>query len=291
MAMSLRERILTVYSGGVPDAVPYTLNLSLWFYHGNRLPWDLSVPYEVPERELIDCHRRFGCGFYVANLASFYSVSLPEGVSAATVKRTGKNGAAEIAWQVKTPLGKIERRRVWNESTYAWGVSRWGVRTEQDLAVLAHAMSGRRFASKWENYRAWVDEVGQLGVVYISPGYSAMGHLLHYWMGVEGVAYATADFPDALRRAVGQINLAFWRRRLAPSVLTFCRAECHFTGVSVKSLIASPYCGGWSRQNRRMFSPSVRVSVTGLDSRHCPRVKGISMMVLDAASFTATLSR
>ncbi|MFH1922868.1 MAG: uroporphyrinogen decarboxylase family protein [Planctomycetota bacterium] len=206
MGASLRERILAVYSGRVPDIVPYMLDLSHWFYHRNRLPWDLSVAYETPERDLIDCHKRFGCGFYMPNLASFYAVAFPEDVTAETERQVRENGSPEIVWRLKTSLGEIQRRRVWEETTYGWGISRWGVKTEQDLAVFTNAMSRRRFVPKWQNYQAWVDEVGALGVVYLSAGYSAMGYLLNYWMGIERVAYATVDFPDALQKAVDAVN-------------------------------------------------------------------------------------
>ncbi|MCK4602925.1 MAG: hypothetical protein KAU28_10695, partial [Phycisphaerae bacterium] len=70
----------------------------------------------------------------------------------------------------------------------------------------AYAMSRRTFAPLWDHYQAWVDYVGDDGVVYVSSGYSAMGYLLHYWMGLENVAYATVDFPDALREAVDAVN-------------------------------------------------------------------------------------
>ena len=48
--MTLRERILAVYRGETPDVVPYMLDLSHWFYHRHRLPWDLSQAYVEPER-------------------------------------------------------------------------------------------------------------------------------------------------------------------------------------------------------------------------------------------------
>ena len=79
--MTLRERILSVYRGETPDAVPFMLDLSHWFYHRERLPWDLSTVYEEPESQLIDYHRRAGVGFYVPNLASFYSATCPDGVA------------------------------------------------------------------------------------------------------------------------------------------------------------------------------------------------------------------
>jgi hypothetical protein len=203
--MTLRERILAVYRGERPDVVPYMLDLSHWFYWRHRMPWDLSVSYEQPEHPLIDFHRQAGAGFYMPNLATFYTARFPDGVKASTGKRQ-RGGAPEIVWRLETPLGAIERARVWEERTYAWGISQWGIRSAQDLRVFADAMGRRTFAPRWDNYRAWDEAVGDGGVVYLPAAYSAMGYLLHYWMGVEQVAYAAADFPGDLRQAVEAVN-------------------------------------------------------------------------------------
>jgi hypothetical protein len=200
-----RERILAVYRGEVPDRVPFMLDLSHWFYHRQRRPWDLSQAYEKPETDLIAEHRRLGVGFYLPNLGSFYSVDYADGVRAETVK-AGRGGVPEITWRFRTPCGSIERRRIWEETTYSWPISAWGVRTERDLRILAEALAARRYRPRWERYQAWLEEVGDLGVVYLSPGYSAMGHLLNYWMGVEQVMYAAADWPETLRETVSRIN-------------------------------------------------------------------------------------
>lgn len=69
--MTLRERILAVYRGDAPEAVPFMLDLSHWFYHSRQLPWDLSRAYEELECDLVDCHRDMGAGFYMPNLGSF----------------------------------------------------------------------------------------------------------------------------------------------------------------------------------------------------------------------------
>jgi len=205
MTKTYRDRILAVYRGDTPDVVPYMLDLSHWFYQKHHLPWDLSRAYEEPETELIDYHKQMGVGFYLPNLGSFYSVTFPSDVEVETIKRETE-GPPEITWRFGTPLGQIERRRRWEEQTYAWGISRWGILSENDLRVFGQAMSRRSFAPKWDRYRAWADEVGDQGVVYISPGYSAMGYLLHYWMGVESVAYALADYPQTLAEVVEAVN-------------------------------------------------------------------------------------
>ena len=55
----------------------------------------------------------------------------------------------------------------------------------------------------------------------------------------------------------------------------------YFTGVSVNALRANPYCGGLSREKRRIFSPLESVIVTGSDSCHFPEVKGMLITVLE----------
>jgi hypothetical protein len=203
--VTLRERILSVYRGDTPDVVPYMLDLSHWFYWKHHLPWDLSISYDQPEYALIDYHRQVGAGFYMPNLGAFYATAFPDDVEATAEKRQ-RNGVPEIVWRFTTPLGSIERARIWEEQTYAWGISQWGIGNERELRIFAHAMAGRTYAPLWDKYREWNEYVGDLGVVYLSAGYSAMGHLLNYWMGVEQTAYASVDIPDVLHETVDAVN-------------------------------------------------------------------------------------
>ena len=201
--MTLRERILAVYRGETPDVTPFMLDLSHWFYHRHRMPWDLSRSYDQPERELIDYHKKMGVGFYVPNLGSFFDVAYANDVQATVHK--GADGNA-ITWEFETPLGTIRRTRTWEEQTYAWAIPAWGIRTEQELRALGCALAARTYAPRWDRYQAWVDYVGDTGVVYLSAGYSAMGHLLSYWLGIEGTVYATVDWHDTMREVVDQVN-------------------------------------------------------------------------------------
>jgi len=203
--MTPRERILAVYRGETPDVVPFMLDLSHWFYHRNRQPWDLSQAYEEPEYALIDYHRQVGAGFYMPNLGAFYAAEHGSGVRAGVAK-SSEGGRPEISWSYETQSGRIERRRIWQESTYSWPISSWGVKTEEQLRVLGEAMGAREYQPRWDRYASWADYVGDLGVVYLTPGYSAMGHLLNYWMGVEGVMFAIADYADTFHDVVDQIN-------------------------------------------------------------------------------------
>ena len=201
--MTPKQRIEAVYQGRTPDQVPFMLDLSHWFYHENRLPWDLSKAYDKPEYELIDYHKRAGVGFYVPNLGSFFAVHYPPDVTTTVTK---SDDGRTITWQHETPLGTIRRSRVWEDATYAWGIARWALRSEPELRVLGHALAGRTYSPRWDRYQAWADAVGDCGVVYVGLGYSGMGQLLNYWLGVEGVMYAVADWPETVHEVVDQIN-------------------------------------------------------------------------------------
>ena len=203
--MTLRERILAVFRHQTPDVIPFMLDLSHWFYHRRRLPWDLSVSYVDPERELIDYHQRMRVGFYMPNLAAFFSAVYPCDVKVDVHQRVN-NGRREILWRLETADGQIERVRCWQQHTYAWAITRWGIRQEQDLRVFQSAMSRREFIPHWDRYRRWDEYVGDHGVVYLPMGYSAIGHLMHYWMGVENLVYATVDWSNLLHETVDAVN-------------------------------------------------------------------------------------
>lgn len=203
--MTFKERLLAVYAGEQPDQVPFMLDLSHWFYHRHHLPWDLSRSYDKPERELIDYHREHGVGFYMPNLGSFFVVDHAEDVAATCTKGT-RGGQPEIVWRLETPIGNIQRARVWEPTSYAWGISEWGIRCERDLRVFGHVMSRRTFRPLWERWQAWQEASGEDGVVYLPLGYSAMGYLLNYWMGVEQTMYATIDMPGVLEETVRLVN-------------------------------------------------------------------------------------
>ena len=201
--MTPKERIEAVYRGNTPDQVPFMLDLSHWYYQKNRLSWDLSKSYDEPEYKLIDYHKRHGVGFYMPNLGSFYSVSDPADVTTTVAK---SDDGRTITWSHETPGGTIRRSRVWEDATYAWGIAEWGVKTQHDLKVLAEALERRTYSPLWDRYNAWVEAVGDIGVVYVGAGYSGMGILLNYWLGIEGVMYACMDWPDTMRDVVDRIN-------------------------------------------------------------------------------------
>ena len=203
--MTPRERILAVYNGQTPDRVPYMLDLSHYYLHKFQLPWDLRNGYPKPDTGLMDFTKKMGAAFYCPQQTHFWDVKLGDGVKSYAETRV-VDGVPEITWRFDTPIGSIERIRVWEPGSYSWAIKKWGVTDEKDLAVLAYAMSSRRFTPIPQNYEDWANYIGEDGLVYLNSGYSAMGQLLNYWMGVENTVYASYDFEDELEECVRKIN-------------------------------------------------------------------------------------
>ena len=103
--MTERERILAVYRGVIPDRVPFFLDLSHWFNERHKIPFDLSTPATQPDGALIDCHRKIGAGFYLANLASSYDIVFPHEVASSAVKENSARGT-EIVWRIRRRWGR-----------------------------------------------------------------------------------------------------------------------------------------------------------------------------------------
>ena len=201
--MTIKQRIESVYRGVVPDEVPYMLDLSHWYYHKEQLPWDLSKPYEEPEYDLIDLHKKHDVGFYMPNLGHFYDVINSDDVMSEMHK---SSDGKKITWSLETPIGRIERTRVWEETSYSWGIRDWGITTKEQLKIFASAMRNRKYRFLPEKYHAWINAIGDTGVCYVGAGYSAMGQLLNYWMGVEGAIVASCEWPDEMWEVIDEVN-------------------------------------------------------------------------------------
>jgi hypothetical protein len=162
--MTERERMLAVYRGETPDRVPFFLDLSHWYNHRHKIPFDLSSLAMEPELPLIEYHQKAGAGFYLANLLSCYDIVYPADVVDIVSKETSARGV-EIIWRLETPLGTIERRRRWEEQSYSWYISKWGIGTEQDLRVFEYSMTRARFVPAFDRYQKWQRAINDLGTV------------------------------------------------------------------------------------------------------------------------------
>jgi len=281
MPLTMRERILSVYRGKTLDVMPFMLDLSHWFFHRNRLPWDLTMPYGEPDIKLIECHRNIGAGFYVPILGIGWKIEYRDGVACDVFKET-YHGNPSIVWRYTTPVGVIARRRVWEDISYSWPIHEWGVRTEQDIRILGYALSRRSFKPLFDSYARWVDAVGDTGVVYMPFGYSAMGQLMNAWMGVSETIYAANDWSGTVSEYVEQVNA---NNLELVDLLCSSKAEIVIMGDNFSSDIQPPdYFGKWSKafytEAVRRFHAAGKYVAVHIDGR----LKGALRMIRETGA-------
>ncbi len=148
--------------------------------------------------------------------------------------------------------------------------------------MFRYAMATRRFQPRWDRYQAWADEVGDAGVVYVSPGYSTMGYLLSYWMGIERTMFATVDWPTAMRETVEAVNANILD---LVDLLATSPAEIVIMGDNFSSDVQPPsFFEAWSRPFyaeaiRRLHSAGKYVAVH-IDGR----LRGAIRMIRDVGA-------
>lgn len=121
------------------------------------------------------------------------------------------------------------------------------------MRVFGYALSQLHISPAWDRYKAWADYVGDLGVVYMPLGYSAIGHLLNYWMGIEKMMFAAYDWAHTMHGVVEQINAALLRNL---DVLPESPAEVIFMGDNFSSDIQPPhFFAEWSQE---FYSEAIR---------------------------------
>ena len=146
-------------------------------------------------------------------------------------------------------------------------------------------MKSRSYSPRWDRYQAWANSVGDNGVVYLPLGYSALGHLLHYWMGIEGTIYASCDWPDSLRAFVDQVNA---NNLLLIDLVASSPAEIILMGDNFSSDIQPPrFFASWSQAYyveaiHRLHAAGKRVAIH-IDGR----LRGSLSMIHDAGADAA----
>ena len=93
------------------------------------------------------------------------------------------------------------------------------------------------FRPAFDRYDQWSAALGNLGLLYMPVGYSAMGQLLNYWMGIEKTMFAAADMPKVLEEVTEAI-----RTRLFDCVDLLCTgpADVILLGDNLGSDVQSP---------------------------------------------------
>ena len=228
--MTERQRLLCVLHGGTPDRVPWFADLGHWYRSEAGGMWDLfSITNRTPE--MASLHREVGAGWYV-EVGSLYEGFYDGGVE--HIRELEGDRAVE---RFITPVGKAYMERRWNPVSFSWDIKKHMAENSDDLRILLYAAEHRHFSPKLDNWQL-IEKTGEdVGLGFPHLGYTGLGSLISYYMGVENTIFAIYDEPDLFRRYIDEHN-----RAQLEAVDICCRSEApHFLfGDNLSSDLQTP---------------------------------------------------
>ncbi len=197
--MTERERLLKVLKGETPDRVPWFADLGHWYRAESGGKWNLFNINNCT-KEVTDLHREVKAGWYI-EVGSLHEEYYEDGVS----RQRELEGDYAVE-RIQTCLGEIIMKRRWNPVSYSWDITKLMVETVKDLEILLYAVERRKFIPRYENWQYIEQTGGDTGLGFPNLGYTGLGSLISYYMGVQNTVYAIYDHPDMMERYISTFN-------------------------------------------------------------------------------------
>lgn len=188
-----------VLNGETPDRVPWFADLGHWFRAESGQQWDLFNINNCT-KEIVDLHRETRAGWYI-EVGSLHEEYYDDGV----VREKELIGDRAVE-RFRTPIGEIFMERKWNPLSFSWDIVKLMVENMKDLKILLYAIERKRFLPRYENWETIEQIGGDAGLGFPSLGYTALGSLMSYYMGVENTIYALYENPEITEKYINTYN-------------------------------------------------------------------------------------
>lgn len=197
--MTERERLIKILKGETPDRVPWFADLGHWYRAESGEQWNL---FEISNctREIADLHREVRAGWYV-EVGSLHEEYYEDGV--VREKELIGDRAVET---FHTPVGKIYMVRKWSPVSFSWDITKLMVENMKDLEILLYAVERRKFRTRYEKWEEMEKIGGDVGLGFPSLGFTGLGSLMSYYMGVQNTIYALYENPDIMEKYIDTYN-------------------------------------------------------------------------------------
>ncbi len=197
--MTERERLLKVLKGETPDRVPWFADLGHWYRAESGEKWDLFNISNCT-KEICDLHREVRAGWYI-EAGSLHEEFYEDGVH--REREISGNLAVE---RYITPAGEIYMERKWNQISFSWDITKLMIRKISDLDILLYAIERKNFRPRYENWEVIERTGGDIGLGFPSLGYTGLGSLISYYMGVENTVYGIYENAEIIERYIKAYN-------------------------------------------------------------------------------------
>lgn len=208
---------MKVLNGETPDRVPWFADLGHWFRSESGKQWDLFNISNCT-KEIAELHREVRAGWYV-EVGSLHEEYYEDGV--ARERETEGDRAIE---RFRTPVGEISMERRWCPVSYSWNITKLMIENLKDLEILLFAVERKKYLPRYDNWKVMENTGGDIGLGFPGMGYSGLGSLISYYMGIQNTIYAILENPHLIGSYINIYN-----RKQLELVDLYCKSPApHF---------------------------------------------------------------
>jgi hypothetical protein len=186
-AWSPRSRVLDVFAGRRPQAVPWFADLTYW-YSGRKIWGTLPARYAQEEgRAPLQIHRDTGAGI------CFYAPTVFKEERDPALFGLEKQVEGDLTiTTVRTPEGRLRlvEKQVSDGSK---APIEWAVQSLRELKILEAYWTAATYSPNYEAYLAADREWGESGIAVALTGRNPVAALAATWSGIENLSYLLAD--------------------------------------------------------------------------------------------------
>ena len=237
--MTHRERFQAVIEGEIPDRLPWTPRLELWYRAHNTQG---NLPPKYAGKTLAQIREMLNCGHPGRENPLFKSVMR-------NVEIIEKDMDSTLLKTYITPVGEVsELYRVDKEAkskgySLADGQAEYMVKDRASYDVVRHILENIEYVPMYDEFTAYqTNEVGDNGECVPSTGYDPTGYdpfyrLMEKIVGLSYVYYHLADYPDQME----MLYHTMWEnQRKLWKVLVESSAKTIIHGSHYDSLMTPP---------------------------------------------------
>ena len=149
---------------------------------------------------MVELHREVKAGWYIES-GNVHDEYYEDGI------RREREIIKDVAVETFiTSCGEINMKRKWNPVSFSWDISKLMVENLKDLEILLYAVERKKSIPKYENWEVIEQMGGDVGLGFPAMGYTGLGSLMSYYMGVENTIYALYDESEVIKKYIRIFN-------------------------------------------------------------------------------------
>lgn len=194
--MTSQERLLAALRGQPVDRLPWSPFLAYWWEH---------QPVEFQQMGQPWFFKEIGADALLRGFAAAFSTSYNQNGCSMVETRTGDL----LRCEYHTPIGSLLAQSRYSPDGRTIFIFDHPVKTPRDFEILAYLAKYMQIGPSHEAVAQPIADLDQDGlfVALISPfGKTPFQHMVEYWIGTEGIAYALSDYPEQVEACLAVMS-------------------------------------------------------------------------------------